>query len=370
MSDSRLSDTFSRLMGRKNTKLSGAPKSDFIELMERPCKRLNGDMAVPLILENSIVERLPPELYMYLAQNMNPVEAVLLNLTCKTLWAQVKLHSGDVLRKLKRSISRDQTLHFLQMLEKDSTRYIVCTVCLSLHYRKKKESILVNISTYSDSGRRCNGRLGAVIMRHDAPDSLYVHREAVELVLRAAALGPEHGPSLDILKSSRTWDVFSDTHFKVKFRSDGVIWRGKDDDDRLLLKTEYSFEVDLRLPVSEQISASSVQACQHDDHKQLRFVVKAIEHPKSPLKSGKSERFRGCAYCPTDMLVQVARIPDEKFATVEFSVFRDVGPRGDHRSKTWQAQSYTLLGSGGFQTPAPFDRTAGYPFGMTKLDML
>lgn len=300
---------------------------------------------------------------MSLVRKKSPVEGVLLSLTCKSVWSQVKLQSTDVLYKLKRCLSLDQTIYFLRMLEKDSSRYIVCTACLRLHTRKKNEDQFVYFGSITKPIRPCSSEIGVTTMQGKSLNFLRVHREAVELILRAAALGPKYGPSLAILKRSRGWDVFSVTHFKVKFNSVGAIARSRDGVDHLLLKGDYSFEVDLRRPLMDQISDASIGGCQHNPLNQKKSIVRAIEAAQASIRSDPFSALCYCPWCPTDVLYEVTRIPEEVFAKVDISVIRDLGPRGDHRSRIWESQAYEVMcGRLSDRQTGPFDRNANYTF--------
>ncbi len=306
---------------------------------------------------------------MSLIRRMSPVEGVLLSLGCRSLWAQVTLQSTDVLRKLNCCLPLDQTMHFLRMLEKDGSRHVICTACLRLH-RWKIESRFVQLGAISFHVRPCSSELGEILMNMQAGTELHIQRDAVELVLRAASSGPGHGLPLDVLRTSASWEVFGATLFKMHFWSDGLVWRNKDHDDRLLLKTEYNIEVDLRRPLNDQVMASRVGSCQHDAYGQQRFVVTSINKFETDQQSDQSRALRCCPHCPTDMLVQVSKIPGEVFVTIDVSAIRDVGSRGDHRARTWQAQSYDAGRSSCNVGREHFDRSAPYPFGQRSLHIV
>ena len=298
---------------------------------------------------------------MAMVRKMSPVEGALLSLTCKALWARVTLQSTDILHNLQRCLRLDQTMHFLRMLEKDNCRYVICTACLKIHRRMKEESSFVRVGWGGTYGlRTCSDELGSVAMETNSADCLRIHREVVELLLRRATLGPEYGPSLDILLTSYVWDVWSVTHFKVMFSSAGNILRGRDHDDHLLLKTTYNFEVDLRRPVTEQVKDSSAGACHHDTPEQQKLIAKAVKSPN------RSMALWTCSQCPTDMLVDISEIPGEVFSTINISVIRDAGSRGDHRLDIWRSQSYQILGRHSHRTSS-FDRAANYAFGNRAL---
>ena len=307
---------------------------------------------------------------MALVRKMSPVEGVLLSLTCKALWARVTLQSTDVLHKVQRCLSLDETMHFLRMLEKDNCRYVICTACLKLHRRMKDETKFVRADWgYSYGLRPCTDELGSLAMKNKSPNCLQIPREIVELLLRRAALGRDFGPSLNILYTSYAWDVWSVTHFRVTFCSDAIILRGRDHHDHLLLKTSYSFEVDLRRPIGEQVKDSSAAACQHKTDDQHKIIAQAIKHPEKFLESENVRTLWTCSHCPTDMLVEVSEIPGEVFSTINISIIRDAGSRGDHRSSIWGSQSYQILGRHSHRTVS-FDRNVNYPFGNQALHAL
>ena len=165
MADCGLSDTFSRLLNSKKRSrvsnsedMEGPPvkrvasiaraslSSLAAEESTQPSQRLKVLMAFARRLrgsrtedtnssKRSIVERLPPELYMPSARDLKPSEAVFLSLTCKSLWARAK----DSLYRLKRCAPLEDTMHFLQTLEKENNKYVICTGRMHHHYRLKDE---------------------------------------------------------------------------------------------------------------------------------------------------------------------------------------------------------------------------------------
>ena len=335
--------------------LAGRPH----EQLKRESHPISAEPCVPKLA--SILERFPPELYLKIIRNMNPAEGILLSLTCKTLWARAILQSTDVLDKLNRCSPLDQNVHFLRMLEKDRSHYVVCTLCLRLHFRHPCEiHLLIQIGPFFEASRPCSKEMG-VFKTLGTVRRLHISREGLELVLRAGVLGSDYGLRLECLQRAMDWEVFAEAHLKVHMESAAKIVKvpGPHDSDRhLFLKTAYTVEMDLRRDVFGQIEAAKIGACGHNRRngeeashiKQIiRRAVRAPTHSDAVFTAQFS-----C--CPTDMIVQAIYKPTEVFVKVKLAVYRDLGPRGDHNMEIWRRQSGSDL------MMTHYDRSMLYPF--------
>ena len=363
MSDSHL---FS-LIARKFPKPIDSHPVDFTE---RPHKRRRmGPESAPQRKANrpSLMERLPPELYMAIIQSMNPIEGVLLSLTCRKLWAQVTLQK-DVLQDLKRCSPLDETTHFLRMLEKDRHRYVACTACLTLHPRKRDEAKSMGTSVELRKGRPCSEELGVIRTQGPFTKRLVVYRETVELVLRAGIWGQHLGLPLDCLRRWSEWEAFGAGRLKIRFRSDAAIVpvpvQGGGERAHLFLKTGYVVELDLRRSLAAQIKIAEIGGCRHEAKAESEHMIKAIATARSDPVNRRPADVLRCPICPTDLMVEVFYKPREMFAAIHVTAIRDLGPRGHHEDAIWARQK-TL-----YPLRNDFDRRTRYAFGNQMLHLL
>lgn len=102
-------------------------------------------------------------------------------------------------------------MDFLRLLEKDNPRYVLCTLCLKLHSRLSRElehQYLVDAKHFQ-TPRECGESKGSLHVG-ESLDPKVVQRETVELILRAASLGPKFGLSIDAVASNKKCDAYSE----------------------------------------------------------------------------------------------------------------------------------------------------------------
>ena len=161
------------------------------------------DFFVPIDTRSGL-EKLPPELYSLLLYFMEPSHAVLLSLTCKQLWGQMKLHTKDVLYQLHRCTKLRRTIEFLTLVEKDNASQILCTACLKWHYRLDDWIRSRITNTYYRSSRKCSTALGSFHIG-SAHSTGTLPREAVGLILRAPSGKPEYDLPIELLNIQDAW---------------------------------------------------------------------------------------------------------------------------------------------------------------------
>ena len=310
------------------------------------------------------MEKLPAELYAQLLQYTTPTGAVLLSLTCKKLWSQVNLYAEDVLYQARRCAELSETIQFLTLLEKDNRGLILCTACLKLHQRRDVVCyVLRSLNKFFTPGRKCSDALGTVkVGKLYAGES--VTREAVELILRAASLGPRYGLSVKELNLEQSWEAFGIGRISVNLTSEARAVIAAPGIPCLVLKTTQKAEIDLRRPIDNQIESSKIVGCNHETTSERRHIAAALEEVAvftASQETVESSREYRCAGCPTDMRVLASKHGKEVFARLQVQTWRDLGPRGDHGSQQWQAQSAVWKSKN-------FDRTQnGYLFGVQWL---
>ena len=213
---------------------------------------------------SSSIENLPPELYVAILQELKPTHGIILSLTCKQLWRQVVSTPYDALHKARRCSKLSDRIEFLLLLEKDKPGYIICTMCMKLHKRINNEStVLVRDRDTWRRPRHCTSR-GLNVGGYR--NHVTIDREAVELILRAASLGPAYGLDSSTLTRKIQYKTCStsDISLEVSFDTEAmVVGHPLDIGPSLFLRTRYRVDIDLERSLDKQVEATDVKVCEH-----------------------------------------------------------------------------------------------------------
>ena len=258
-------------------------------------------------------------------------------------------------------------LEFLMLLERDDPSRTVCTLCMVLHQRIRKESEdLVKVG-FATPYRPCGDSRGQLKIGHGCIQSLAIDREAVELILRAADCGEKFGLPTNVLRKSFKWEKYARCRklYPTLSMQARIIIRASS--KHLFLRTKYRVEIDTGRSIEDQVRESHVAGCGQDNATEQSGMVRVLNavyggRASTPILC--AETSYQCRFCPSDMVLEACMIGEEVFAELTVIAYRDLGPRGDHLAPHWQHQINHFRGP-------DFSRTNGvYLFGSERLEKI
>lgn len=288
-----------------------------------------------------------PEIILTVMKHLPNPDAVLLGLTCKTLYntmtnftplAGTVGNSPRMVQRLNLETPKEERLAFLRSLEREIPRLLVCTFCVRLHPRAHDE--LEVCKRKYDTGCREQQRsvsLGWI----SAAREFKVRREVLDSVLRCAELGPAFGMSVQELQCQKTWkrtgklrkaQISVQIEARVAYASGGT--------PHLLTRAQHSFDVDIEEDVKRQYEDFGPHTCVHDHRGSCKLAMTALSDMKECKSTAESSVVWACKKCPTVVRVKASRVSNRHlFPELTVSIWKDLGSRGSHRNRIWLSQS-------------------------------
>ena len=336
-------------------------------------------------------QNFPAKVFMLLLDNSNHADAICLALTCRAFWEKLK---PSTLYNFKHKATLAQTGEFLRRLERDSPNHIAYPVCLRVHKRLRfsEENKFASVSTYFQTLRPCSLPLSvASRCKH-----VRLQNEGMNLILKAHSLGKAYGQPLEVIEHSCKETYYGDcggvnveTTSTAKIvtvaRAANTMSAQTSHEDRLMLKTCQTMNVDFRRDLVDQVKTSKIEWCGHHSDRQETLLTHALRHalrdeercdecmyitrrlPPYFTILTMLRHVERCSSCPTDFYIAVTRDSQAgNFGTLIVQAWRDLGPRQDHQSRDWSLHLVNTLFLPKHRKD--FIRTVDYAFGQRSLE--
>ena len=260
----------------------------------------------------SQIENLPVETLADITRYLDPIQTVVFAMTCKKIWSRVDTRTYGGIQNIRRCLDHNDITELLRLLERDCPNHFICYVCHKLHKRLRASHSYMNPMNISKKTRSCAVLSGEMIVGRyytTKGKGLRIHREMLELLLRSIELGPKYGMSPETLTRSFAWKIRGVKTNQVQSRSEAkAVYDTENESFRLMLKTVYSHEIDLRIPFKEQVDNAHVKTCDHHDLREPRVITTILSmlttlHIDTSKKARTISRVHVCGRCPSDTVL-------------------------------------------------------------------